>query len=61
MVNIKSSKKNKLTKTKCCKCHYVRTNDKRGKLRRVKGPWGHCSYDMSNCCKDNKTIVKPKK
>ena len=53
---IKSKKK-----SKCCKCHYVKTNDKRGKLRKVRGSWGHCSYDMENCCKDKKTIVKLKK
>ena len=47
---------------KCCKCHYVRTpNDKRGKLRKVRGPWSHCSYDMENCCKDKKTIISSKK
>ena len=47
---------------KCCKCHYVKTpNDKRGKLRKVRGPWPHCSYDMQNCCKDKKTIESPHK
>ena len=49
---------NKEKKKKCCKCHYV----KAGKtLRRVKGPYSHCSYDSNNCCKDKKTIVKSKK
>ena len=42
-------------KEKCCKCHYVKT--KTG-LRKVRGAWGHCSYDMQNCCKDKKTISK---
>ena len=42
-------------KEKCCKCHYVKT--KRG-LRKVRGAWGHCSYDMQNCCKDKKSINK---
>lgn len=40
-------------KEKCCKCHYVK--NKRG-LRKVRGPYGHCSYDMQNCCKDKKNI-----
>ena len=44
--------------TKCCRCHYVKTGKT---LRRVKGPYSHCSYDMDNCCKDKKTIVKSKK
>ena len=26
----------------------------------MRGPWTHCSYDMSNCCTDKKTIVKQK-
>ena len=45
-------------KKNCCKCHYVRT--KKGSLRKVRGPWTHCSYDMANCCKDKKTIVEEK-
>lgn len=45
-------------KDKCCKCHYYRT--KSGQLRKLRGPWGHCSYDMANCCKDKKTINKTK-
>jgi len=45
-------------KKNCCKCHYVKT--KKGSLRKVRGPWTHCSYDMTNCCKDKKTIVKEK-
>ena len=44
----------KILKQDCCKCHYVRT--KSGRLRKIRGPWGHYSYDMSNCCKDKKTI-----
>ena len=40
-------------KEKCCKCHYIKT---KGRLRKVRGAWGHCSYDMQNCCKDKKTI-----
>jgi hypothetical protein len=40
---------------KCCKCHYVK--NKRG-LRKVRGAYGHCSYDMQNCCKDKKSISK---
>ena len=47
----------KLNKKKCCKCRYVKSGKS---LRRVKGPWPHCSYDMENCCKDKKTIVKSK-
>ena len=55
----KSIENTRKKKDKCCKCHYVRTpNDKRGKLRKVRGSWGHCSYDMGNCCKDKKTIQK---
>ncbi len=49
---------NKALKENCCKCHYVKTGKT---LRRVKGPYSHCSYDMDNCCKDKKTIVKSKK
>ena len=45
-------------KDKCCRCHYYRT--KSGQLRKLRGPWGHCSYDMANCCKDKKTIEKTK-
>lgn len=49
---------NKENKKNCCRCVYV----KKGKsLRRVKGPYSHCSYDSDNCCKDKKTIVKSKK
>lgn len=52
---LRSKKMNTLTKSKekCCKCHYIK--NKRG-LRKVRGAWGHCSYDMQNCCKD--TIIK---
>lgn len=53
------SKKDKQElKKNCCKCHYYRT--KSGQLRKLRGPWGHCSYDMTNCCKDKKTIEKTK-
>jgi len=45
-------------KKDCCKCHYVKS--KKGSLRKVRGPWTHCSYDMANCCKDKKTIVEEK-
>ena len=54
----KYKKEIKKRSEKCCKCHYVKVGKT---LRKVKGPWPHCSYDMSNCCKDNKTIVKYKK
>ena len=33
---------------KCCKCQYIKNN--KG-LRKVRGPFSHCSYDMQNCCK----------
>ena len=49
---------NKALKQNCCKCHYVKSGKT---LRKVKGPYSHCSYDMENCCKDKKTIVKSKK
>ena len=29
-----------------------------GRLRKVRGAYGHCSYDMQNCCKDKKSISK---
>ena len=48
---------NKALKEKCCKCHYVK---KKKSIRRVKGPWPHCSYDSNNCCKDKKNIIKSK-
>jgi hypothetical protein len=44
-------------KNKCCKCHYIKTKKT---LRKVRGPYSHCSYDSDNCCKDKKTIIKPK-
>ena len=47
----------KLNKKKCCKCRYVKSGKS---LRRVRGPYPHCSYDSDNCCKDKKTIVKSK-
>ena len=47
----------KLNKKKCCKCRYVKSGKT---LRRVRGPYPHCSYDSDNCCKDKKTIVKSK-
>ena len=49
---------NKALKDDCCRCHYVKSGKT---LRKVKGPFSHCSYDMDNCCKDKKTIVKSKK
>ena len=49
---------NKALKENCCKCHYVK---KGNRLKKVRGPYSHCSYDMDNCCKDKKTIVKSKK
>ena len=49
---------NKENKKNCCRCRYVKSGKT---LRRVKGPWPHCSYDSDNCCKDKKTIVKSKK
>lgn len=49
-----SSNSYNYSNTKCCKCRYV----KNGKtLRKVRGTYGHCSYDMDNCCKDKKTII----
>ena len=49
----KRRNKTRNKKEKCCKCHYIKKN---GKLRKVRGPYGHCSYDSLNCCKDKKTI-----
>ena len=49
---------NKALKENCCKCHYVK---KGNSLKKVRGSYSHCSYDMDNCCKDKKTIVKSKK
>jgi hypothetical protein len=49
---------NKALKENCCRCRYVKSGSS---LRKVKGPYSHCSYDMENCCKDKKTIVKSKK
>ena len=46
---------NKEKKKDCCRCHYVKSGKT---LRRVKGPYPHCSYDSDNCCKDKKTIYK---
>ena len=46
---------NKEKKKDCCRCHYVKSGKT---LRKVRGNWGHCSYDMENCCKDKKTIYK---
>ena len=46
---------NKEKKKNCCRCHYVKSGKT---LRRVKGPYPHCSYDSDNCCKDKKTIYK---
>ena len=42
---------------KCCVCHYVKTKKT---IRKVKGPYEHCSYDSDNCCKDKKNIIKSK-
>jgi hypothetical protein len=60
--NLKYSKSykfiNKALKDDCCRCVYVKSGSN---LRKVRGNWGHCSYDMENCCKDKKTIVKSKK
>ena len=50
-------KYNKERQKNCCKCRYIKQN---GRLYKVRGPWRHCSYDMSNCCSDKKTIVKNK-
>jgi len=52
------SARTKERQKKCCKCHYIK---RKGKLYKVKGPYGSCSYGMDNCCKDKKTIVKLKK
>jgi len=55
----KGGKKVDMTEQKkCCKCRYVKV---KGKLYKVKGSYSHCSYEMDNCCKDKKTIVKQKK
>jgi len=43
---------------KCCRCKYVKRNNK---LFQIRGNYNHCAYDGINCCKDKKTIVKPKK
>ena len=48
---------NKEKNKDCCKCRYVKSGKS---LRRVRGPYPHCSYDSDNCCKDKKTIVKSK-
>ena len=45
---------NKELKKNCCRCHYIKSKKS---LRRVRGNWGHCSYDLTNCCKDKKTII----
>ena len=39
---------NKENAKNCCKCKYVKTGKT---FRKVRGPWSHCSYDMTNCCK----------
>ena len=57
-LNKKYKKDIKKRSEKCCKCVYVKSGKT---LRKVKGKWGHCSYDMMNCCKDKKTIITPKK
>ena len=43
-------------KGKCCKCQYAKGT--KGRFRKVRGAYGHCSYDMENCCKDKKSIRK---
>ena len=39
---------NKENQKNCCRCKYIK---KKGKYFKVKGPYGHCSYDRTNCCK----------
>ena len=39
---------NKENQKNCCRCKYTK---KKGKYFIVKGPYSHCSYDMTNCCK----------
>ena len=39
---------NKENQKNCCRCKYIK---KKGKYFIVKGPYSHCSYDMTNCCK----------
>ena len=46
---------NKEKKKDCCRCRYVKSGKT---LRKVRGPYPHCSYDMENCCKDKKNIIK---
>ena len=48
---------NKENQKNCCRCKYIKQNNKYFKVR---GSYGHCAYDMTNCCKDKKTIIKPK-
>ena len=48
---------NKENQKNCCRCKYIKENNKYFKVR---GSYGHCAYDMTNCCKDKKTIIKPK-
>ena len=38
---------NKENQKNCCRCKYIQKN---GKYFTVKGPYSHCSYDMTNCC-----------
>ena len=45
---------NKENQKKCCRCKYIKQNNKYFKVR---GSYGHCAYDMTNCCKDKKTIL----
>jgi hypothetical protein len=49
---------NKENANNCCRCAYIKKN---GKLFKIRGDWNHCSYNMDNCCKDKKTIVKKSK
>lgn len=52
--NTQNNSNNKNKSKKCCKCRYIKKGET---LRKVRGPWSHCSYDVSNCCKDKKTII----
>jgi len=42
---------NKENQKNCCRCKYIKQNNKYFKVR---GSYGHCAYDMTNCCKDKK-------
>ena len=49
---------NKENQKNCCRCKYIKQNNKYFKVR---GSYGHCAYDMTNCCKDKKTILPKSK